>query len=86
MCRGMNIWIEKIRAARRAGATLEEIGRAVGLSVGAVSDIEQGRTKAPRGMAAVRLAGLSDHDFDASGKFVGVCHDPEAEQEVDRAA
>lgn len=38
------------------------IGKAVGLSPQSISDIKQGRTKAPGGMAAVHL-----HDLHARG-------------------
>lgn len=59
----MTDWAQKIRDARAAGATLAQIGEAVGLSPGAVSDIEQGRTAEPRGMAAVKLHDLHPDVF-----------------------
>jgi transcriptional regulator with XRE-family HTH domain len=51
----MSTWTERITALRERGMTLAEIGNQCGLSPSAVSDIEQGRTKSPRGDAALRL-------------------------------
>ena len=48
-------WPEKIKALEESGMTLTAIGEAIGLTPGAVSDVKQGRTSNPRGMAAVRL-------------------------------
>lgn len=54
----MNPWAEKIAALEAAGWSLVDIGRSVGLSSQALSDIKQGRSQEPRGMAAVRLHAL----------------------------
>lgn len=51
----MNTWADKIAALEASGWSLTELGRAIGLSPQALSDIKQGRTNEPRGMAAVRL-------------------------------
>jgi hypothetical protein len=48
-------WSDRIRALEALGWSLTGLGRAIGLSPQGVSDIKQGRTKAPAGMAAVRL-------------------------------
>ena len=55
----MNPWAEKIAALEAAGWSLVDIGRSVGLSSQALSDIKQGRSQAPRGMAAVLLHALT---------------------------
>ncbi|MBD9368836.1 helix-turn-helix transcriptional regulator [Xanthomonas sp. XNM01] len=48
-------WASLVSDLEKAGWSLTALGRAIGLSPQAVSDIKQGRTKAPSGMAAVRL-------------------------------
>lgn len=48
-------WKDRVLALESWGWTLTAIGRAVGLTVQAISDIKQGRTAAPIGMAAVKL-------------------------------
>jgi hypothetical protein len=48
-------WKEKVDDLESRGWTLTAIGDAIGLSVSGVSDIKQERTKAPTGMAAVKL-------------------------------
>lgn len=50
-----NTWSEKVIALEAAGWSLTGLAAAVGLSVQALSDVKQGRTKAPGGMAAVKL-------------------------------
>lgn len=52
-------WAIVVCDLEKLGWSLTNIGRAIGLSPQAVSDIKQGRTKAPSGMAAVRLHELS---------------------------
>ena len=54
----MITWNHRIRALRRSGLTLAQIGDRVGLTAAAVCDIEQKRTKAPRGDAALALDAL----------------------------
>lgn len=54
----MDNWAEKIRALEAAGWSLTKIGESIELSPQALSDIKQGRSKAPTGMSAVRLHGL----------------------------
>lgn len=48
-------WSTRIRELEQLGWSLTGIGAAIGLSAQGVSDIKQGRTKAPTGMAAVEL-------------------------------
>ncbi|TWQ31990.1 helix-turn-helix domain-containing protein, partial [Xanthomonas vasicola] len=48
-------WADRIKALEEHGKSLTEIGRLIGKSPQAVSDIKQGRTREPGGMAAVRL-------------------------------
>lgn len=65
MVRGMNApnWSTRITDCESRGWTLVELGREVGLSPQALSDIKRGATTEPRGMAAVRL-----HKLHATGK------------------
>ena len=58
----MTNWADMVSDLETRGWSLTGLGRAIGLSPQAVSDIKQGRTKAPSGMAAVRL-----HDLHARG-------------------
>jgi plasmid maintenance system antidote protein VapI len=51
----MTNWKRMILDLEGLGWSLTGLARAIGLSPQAVSDIKQGRTKAPGGMAAVRL-------------------------------
>lgn len=55
MSPAMENWAQKISRLQALGWSLTRLGRAIGLSPQALSDIKQGRTKAPAGMAAVRL-------------------------------
>lgn len=48
-------WSTAVSDLEKLGWSLTGLGRAIGLSPQAVSDIKQGRTKAPSGMAAVNL-------------------------------
>lgn len=70
-------WADRIRALEARGWSLTEIGRAIEKSPQAVSDIKQGRTREPGGMAAVRL-----HQLHASGALPP----PADQQEVPHAA
>jgi transcriptional regulator with XRE-family HTH domain len=54
----MDTWAEKIATLESRGWSLSGIGRSIGLSPQALSDIKQGRSTSPRGMAAVRLHNL----------------------------
>lgn len=54
----MITWATRIEALRATGMTHAAIGVAVGLSTSAVCDIERGRTKKPRGDAALALDAL----------------------------
>jgi hypothetical protein len=54
----MDTWADKIAALETRGWSLTGIGKAIGLSPQALSDIKQGRSTEPRGMAAVRLHNL----------------------------
>ena len=51
-------WASRIADLESRGWTLAEIAAAIGKSPQTVSDIKQGRTKEPGGMAAVRLFDL----------------------------
>lgn len=51
----MTTWADRITSLEGIGWSLTRLGRAIGLSAQGVSDIKQGRTKAPTGMAAVQL-------------------------------
>lgn len=56
----MSTWADKISRLQHLGWSLTALGRAIDLSPQALSDIKQGRTKAPSGMAAVRLYELHE--------------------------
>jgi hypothetical protein len=49
------IWADQIKALEQRGWSLTEIGRAIGKSPQTISDLKQGRTREPGGMAAVNL-------------------------------
>lgn len=51
----MDNWSDTIRALEARNWTLTGIAKAIGRSVQAVSDLKQGRTVAPTGMAAIKL-------------------------------
>lgn len=53
-------WASAITDLEKHGWSLTGIGKAIGLSPQAVSDIKHGRTKSPGGMAAVRLLKLHE--------------------------
>lgn len=59
----MTNWACIVSDLETLGWSLTGLGRAIGLSPQAVSDIKQGRTKAPSGMAAVKL-----HDLHRRGE------------------
>lgn len=54
----MTNWAGIVSDLETLGWSLTGLGKAIGLSPQAVSDIKQGRTKAPSGMAAVKLHNL----------------------------
>jgi hypothetical protein len=54
----MATWQDKIGALRTWGFTLAEIGRNIGLTAQSVCDLEAGRSKEPRGGAALKLEAL----------------------------
>lgn len=54
----MTSWACIVSDLEALGWSLTGLGNAIGLSPQAVSDIKQGRTKAPTGMAAVKLHAL----------------------------
>lgn len=68
----MTNWARIVSDLETLGWSLTGLGRAIGLSPQAVSDIKQGRTKAPSGMAAVKL-----HDLHRRGE--GPCEQPARE-------
>jgi len=51
----MTTWADRIAGLEEAGWSLTKIGDTIELSPQSLSDIKQGRSKEPRGMAAVRL-------------------------------
>ena len=51
----MKTWADRIEDLEAAGWSLTGIATAIELSPQSLSDIKQGRSKEPRGMAAVRL-------------------------------
>ena len=61
----MTTWASRIKDLRASGLNLAEIGEAVGLAPTSVSDIEQGRSRSPRGEAALRIFHL--HEERCSG-------------------
>jgi transcriptional regulator with XRE-family HTH domain len=54
----MITWQDRIGALRTKGLTLAEIGQKIGLTAQSVCDLEAGRSKSPRGDAAVKLDAL----------------------------
>lgn len=78
-------WSDRIKALEAKGWSLTEIGKAIGKSPQGVSDIKQGRTKEPGGMAAVKL-----HHLHSTGAQAPVRREPGRaaadQQEVPRAA
>ncbi len=52
---GMITWQDRIGALRATGLTLAEIGEKIGLTAQSVCDLEAGRSKSPRGDAALLL-------------------------------
>jgi len=55
-----NTWADKISDLEAIGWSLTGIGDAITLSPQSLSDIKQGRSKEPRGMAAVKLHALHE--------------------------
>lgn len=53
-------WSEKIEELEGKGWSLKKIGDEISLSVSSISDIKNGRTKSPTGMAAVKLYQLHE--------------------------
>lgn len=51
----MKTWAERITELEAAGRSLTQIANDIGTSQQALSELKQGRSKEPRGMAAVRL-------------------------------
>ena len=69
-------WAARIRELEALGWSLTGLGEAIGLSAQGVSDIKQGRTKAPTGMAAVTLHRL--HAGRVGPAVAGATNDEEA--------
>ncbi len=63
-----NDWQARIADLEAAGYSLTGIGQQIGLSPQSLSDIKQGRSRAPRGMAAVRLHALHKSLTDPEAK------------------
>lgn len=51
----MNDWAQRIRDLEGAGWSLTRLAGEIGLAVSSVSDLKNGLSKEPRGMAAVKL-------------------------------
>lgn len=51
----MSTWSTRIRDLMAAGMKQSEIGAEVGLATSTISDLANGRTKAPGGEAAIKL-------------------------------
>lgn len=75
-------WSLCITYLESLGWTLVGLGRAVGLSPQGISDIKQRRTKAPSGMAAVRLHRL--YEAKALPPEEGQANEPIPQQEIAR--
>jgi transcriptional regulator with XRE-family HTH domain len=56
----MTIWARKIADLEASGRTLADIATAIGLTAAAVSELKQGRSKQPRGNAALKLIELHE--------------------------
>jgi transcriptional regulator with XRE-family HTH domain len=56
----MNDWSARIKQLEEAGWSLTQIASDVGLSVSSISDLKNGRSDQPRGMAAVKLHALHE--------------------------
>jgi transcriptional regulator with XRE-family HTH domain len=54
----MKTWAERIAELETAGWSLKQIADDIGSSQQAASELKQGRSKAPRGMVAVKLHAL----------------------------
>lgn len=54
----MTPWARKITELEAAGVSQKEISAATGLAVSSVSDLKTGRSRQPRGDAALKLADL----------------------------
>lgn len=50
-----NCWADRIKEIEASGMSLKAIAMDIGLAISTVSDIKNGRTTEPRGMAAVAL-------------------------------
>jgi len=64
----MKTWAERITELESAGRSLTEIAADIGMSQSALSEVKQGRSKEPRGMAAVRLHELHARVCEAGKK------------------
>ena len=51
----MSTWSIRIRELQEAGLTLAAIAETIGVTTSAVGDIATGRSKSPRGEAALKL-------------------------------
>lgn len=56
----MNQWSKRIRDLQLSGMTFKEIGDEVGIAISTVGDLATGRTREPRGDAALALRDLHD--------------------------
>jgi transcriptional regulator with XRE-family HTH domain len=80
----MTEWAHRIRRLEAAGWSLTDLARTLGIAVSTVSDIKNGRTLEPKGMAAVRLFGLAADVPGAEGD--GAAEAPAPDSAEQRAA
>lgn len=66
----MKKWSVLIIELEKKGWSLVRIGKTVGLSPQAISDLKQGYSKEPRGMAAVRLHDLHKKETSSDGSYL----------------
>ena len=62
----MKSWAQRITELEAAGWSLTGIAEDIGSSQQALSELKQGRSKEPRGMAAVKLHALHERECPSS--------------------
>lgn len=67
----MKTWAEIVSDLRDAGMTYAEIGEATGLAGSTVGDLASGRSKSPRGDAALKLHHLHALRLQKKGSATG---------------
>lgn len=64
----MTIWQKKIKALGLVGWGISRIAREVGVSIAAVSELKQGRSKEPRFTTAMRINALYEQEVGQIGQ------------------